>query len=94
MKKPSVPKPPGRQNAGFLGALDVQMDLSKPADNMQATKTADMTFKMDPVWHKQFKGTAVAYGITMKELLIECFEAWKREQKQKDRHVAGPDSNS
>lgn len=93
MKKPAVPPRPGAK-AGFLGAIETTMQVDRPADNMSAIKTADMTFKMDPVWHKQFKGTAVAYGMTMKELLLEAFEAWKREKKAQNTLVAPPDSDS
>lgn len=77
--KPAVPKKPTNR-ASFLGAIEAP---TMAADNMSAIKTADMTFKMPPAWHGEFKATAAVHGMSMKELLVASFEAWKREQKAK-----------
>lgn len=75
--KPAVPKKPAR--ASFLGVIDAP---TMAADNMSATKTADMTFKMPPAWHSEFKATAAIHGMSMKELLVEAFDAWKKAKKE------------
>lgn len=55
----------------------------QPANNMKDERLAPMTFNMPKDWHVEFKTTATLNGMNMKELLIECFEAWKREQEMK-----------
>ncbi len=74
-----VPRPPAR---GFLPRNVVKVT---PADNMNAERLAPMTFNMPRDWHTEFKMTSTVYGISMKELLIECFSAWKREQIAKSK---------
>lgn len=54
-----------------------------PADNMKAERLAPMTFNMPRDWHTRFKMTAAAHSMSMKDLLVESFAAWEREQKQK-----------
>jgi len=76
MNKPAVPKP---VRAGFLGSID--SPTLEPANNMSSTKTADMTFRMDPKWHARFKATAALHGLNMKELLVESFAAWEEKNK-------------
>jgi hypothetical protein len=71
----AVPPPP-RQ---FLPNIDAPL----PASNMRAEDIAPMTFNMPRDWHTRFKMTATAYGMNMKELLLESFAAWEREQKTK-----------
>lgn len=68
----SVPKPP-RKSAGFLPASGVV----GAANNMREDDLVSMTFSMDRRWHTEFKMTATANGMSMKELLTESFEAWK-----------------
>ena len=53
------------------------------ANNMKAERLAPMTFNMPRDWHTRFKMAAVQRGINMKDLLIECFAAWEREQSGK-----------
>lgn len=53
------------------------------ADNMSGERLAPMTFNMPRDWHTRFKITAATRGMNMKELLIESFAAWEREQKVK-----------
>jgi len=56
-----------------------------PADNMKGERLVPMTFNMPRDWHTRFKMTAVSRGINMKELLIESFAAWEREQRNKEK---------
>ena len=54
------------------------------ANNMKDKREIGMTFNMPPAWHAEFKITATMDGYKdMKALLIECFEAYKREKEAK-----------
>ena len=55
----------------------------KAADNMKADRLVPMTFNMPVQWHTQFKMTATLHQMNMKELLIESFAAWQRENNEK-----------
>lgn len=50
------------------------------ANNMSGERLAPMTFNMPKEWHTRFKTTAVIHDMSMKDLLIACFEAWERQQ--------------
>lgn len=71
----AVPAP----RKGFLPETTVV----QAADNMSGDRLAPMTFNMPRDWHTEFKTTAVVNNMSMKELLIEAFNSWKREQAQK-----------
>lgn len=73
----TVPPPRSRS---FLPASDDQIGA---ANNMRGDRLAPMTFNMPRDWHTKFKMTAVAHGMNMKDLLIESFAAWEREQERK-----------
>ncbi|WP_276122701.1 hypothetical protein [Pararhizobium qamdonense] len=82
MKKPEVTKaavPKKPQTMKFLGALAEQPTYV--ADNMESVKLRDLNFKVDPDFHTKFKMTATAAGLSMKDLLEECFEAWIKSRK-------------
>lgn len=69
---------PAPKRKGFLPETAVV----QPAQNMSGERLAPMTFNMPRDWHIEFKTTATLNGMNMKELLIDCFEAWKREQQK------------
>ena len=75
----NVPTPPSARR-GFLTSVDY---VPEPVNNMKGEKLAPMTFNMPRNWHTDFKTTATLHGMNMKELLMECFDAWKKEQRQK-----------
>lgn len=77
----SVPAPKRR---GFL-PMEIP-EGSEAANNMKGERIAPMTFNMPRDWHTRFKVTAASRGMNMKELLIECFAAWEREQAAKARN--------
>jgi hypothetical protein len=77
-KKTRAAVPPPRKK-GFLPST-VEVGAS---NNMKGDRIAPMTFNMPRDWHTEFKTTAVVHGVSMKDLLTECFDAWKREQKGK-----------
>lgn len=52
------------------------------ADNMRADRLVPMTFNMPVDWHTHFKMTATRHQMNMKELLIESFAAWERENSK------------
>lgn len=76
-----VGAPPKKQPASFLG--EAKGEEVKPADNMKGNKPVGMTFNMPYDWHLEFKMTAAAHRMPMSKFLVECFNAWKREQKRK-----------
>ncbi|PZR92274.1 MAG: hypothetical protein DI537_13890 [Stutzerimonas stutzeri] len=55
------------------------------ANNMKGERLAPMTFNMPREWHTRFKVTAATLGIDMKQLLVESFAAWEREQKARSK---------
>lgn len=71
-----VPPPPKRN---FLP----ENIISAPANNMKAERLAPMTFNMPRDWHMRFKITAASQGMNMKDLLVESFAAWERENQKK-----------
>lgn len=76
-KKTRAAVPPPRQNF-----LPDSIAVSA-ANNMKAERLAPMTFNMPREWHTKFKMTATAHGMNMKDLLLECFAAWERENIQR-----------
>jgi hypothetical protein len=50
------------------------------SDNFGSERLIGMTFNMPKDWHTEFKTRAVMEGISMRELLIRCFDAYKRKQ--------------
>ena len=82
----SVGAPPSRSNSSFLAEASIGEEV-EAADNMKKSAKAKglvgMTFNMPKHWHTRFKLTATARGIKMNELLLECFAAYEREQRQK-----------
>lgn len=77
--RPNIAPPPSKRKSTILPSNDLA-----PADNMQGERLAPMTFNMPREWHMRFKMTSVARGISMKDLLIEAFAAWEREQRAKE----------
>ena len=41
-----------------------------------------MTFNVPQDWHSRFKMTAAARGISMKELFLECVDAYLRSESK------------
>jgi hypothetical protein len=52
--------------------------VGKPATI--AAPNEPLNFKMSPAFKREFKMAAVAHGLRLNELLVEAFEAWKRER--------------
>lgn len=77
-KKSRAAVPPPRQPF-----LPKDVAGTAPANNMSGERLAPMTFNMPQDWHKRFKTTAVLHEMSMKDLLIESFAAWEREQKRR-----------
>lgn len=69
----NVPEPPSRQRASFIAkAPEPTMTPKNMTEKMQ-----DMSFKVDPAFHREFKTTATMAGLSMKDLLEQAFAAWK-----------------
>jgi hypothetical protein len=60
---PATPKP-----------KETRDNLSVPSDGLR-----DLNFKVSPEFHRLFKGTAVAWGMSMKELLEASFKTWREQ---------------
>ncbi len=71
-----VPTPPAHKSS--LPAAEVVGS----ADRLRAEDNVSMTFGVDRKWHVEFKSTAAIHGKSMKELLMESFECWKREKQK------------
>ena len=79
--KPTRATPIRPPRSSFLGAG--AMAPTVPADNMSGQPMVSMTFVMPRDWHTRFKATAAMRGVSMKDLLIEAFDIWEREQRAK-----------
>ncbi len=64
--------------------LETEGDNPKLRDALPLkSKLADMTFRMDLDWHTKFKQAAAEQRISMKELLIQCFELYLKKRDRK-----------
>lgn len=71
-----VPPPPPRKSrlaAPPPEPTNAPDNLSKPSD---AGVTADMNFKVSPSFHRRFKLEALVRGLSMKDLMEACFQAY------------------
>lgn len=64
-------------------------DIKKTADKVNAAsenfgteRLVGMTFNMPKDWHTEFKTRAVIEGISMRELLIRSFDAYKKQGRR------------
>ena len=73
--------PSKKKRVSHLGALETPIEV-RAADNMKPKpELRDLNFKVDPEFHLKFKMTATAAGLSMKEFVQECYEAWVDKQK-------------
>lgn len=82
--KAPVGKPPSKKADEFKLLATIADTAEKPfvADNMKVKKVyKDLNFKVDAKFSREFKMTATSRGMSMKELLEDCFAAWKAAQK-------------
>ena len=49
-------------------------------EEMDAEEIVGMTFNMPESWHGEFKAMAALQNISMKQLLMECFDCWKKSE--------------
>ena len=82
MNKSRIP-PPTSQNyaTAQVETPTIPDNLSRANDEIK-----DLNFKVDPAFHRQFKLTASAWGMSMKELLEAAYNAWI------DQHGERPES--
>lgn len=64
-----------------LTSEEATEENAEPAAEISRQKRVGMTFNMERDWHTKFKMTAVSRGMDMRQLFIESFAAWEREQK-------------
>ena len=57
---------------------DVKEVATEAADNFATERLVGMTFNMPKDWHIEFKTRAVVEGISMRELLVRSFDAYKK----------------
>lgn len=77
--KAPVPKPARSLKMSFMGAA---VAPTTPASNM-TEKLKDMSFKVDPEFHRRYKSAAALNGVQMKDILEESFELWMEKQNSK-----------
>lgn len=71
MSKPDTPfsvKKPARVTSA---------KVTDSADNFVGERTIGMTFNMPEAWHREFKVMAAVEGISMRDLLMRCFDNYK-----------------
>ncbi|OWZ90374.1 hypothetical protein B9J07_27690 [Sinorhizobium sp. LM21] len=73
---------PPKKATGFLPSSATEKPV-EAADNMKGNKPVGMTFNMPQDWHLEFKMTAASLRMPMSKFLVECYDAWKREQRRK-----------
>jgi hypothetical protein len=73
---------PPKKTSSFLPASATEEPVPA-ANNMKGDRPVGMTFNMPYDWHLEFKMAAAAHRMPMSKFLVECFNAWKREQKRK-----------
>lgn len=76
--KANVTAPPRKRQSSLIESFDAAP--AKTADNMKAVKPKDLSFKVDPQFHYQFRNTAAKFDISMRRLLEEAFYAWAEKQ--------------
>lgn len=78
----NVPPPPSTTTSRLAESAPassaVQDNLSKATDGLQ-----DLNFKVNPGFHRQFKMTASAWGMSMKDLLEASFKKWLEEHGER-----------
>lgn len=67
-----------RKPASVTEIKEANAEAKQAAENFSAERLVGMTFNMPVDWHREFKTTAVVEGISMRELLMRCFDAYKR----------------
>jgi hypothetical protein len=61
--------------------------VGKPARTASAPNEP-LNFKMSPAFKREFKMAAVSHGLRLNELLVEAFDAWKKDRAD-DRQKGG-----
>lgn len=83
-KKPAVPPPPSSQKVAFLGQLaDVPTGLTSSNFAKEKTAWVDFNFKTKAEFRSLFRLTAARLGISGKDLLVQTFYLWLREEHRK-----------
>lgn len=76
----NIAPPKAKTPASFLPVTEEPVGASK---NMSGSKIVMMSFNMPFDWHTRFKTTAASRGLSMKDLLVECFAAWEKQERGK-----------
>lgn len=68
-----------RKPASVTDIKKSSTEVNQAADNFAAERLVGMTFNMPRDWHTEFKTRSVQEGISMRELLVRCYDAYKRQ---------------
>lgn len=68
-----------RKPASVTDIKDTSAEVNAAADNFATERLVGMTFNMPRDWHTEFKTRAVTEGISMRELLVRSFNAYKKQ---------------
>lgn len=69
------------ERAQGLASEKATVENAEPAADNPRRDRVGMTFNMERDWHTKFKLTAISRGMNMRQLFIESFAVWEREQK-------------
>jgi hypothetical protein len=68
------------QKSSYLSEAQQEKPV-KAANNMKDGKDIMMSFNMPVAWHSRFKMTAASRNMKMRELLMECFDLYEKQNR-------------
>ncbi len=68
----------GKSPASVKALKESAPEASEASENFKAEKVVGMTFNMPETWHREFKMHSVQNGTTMRELLVEVWDFYKK----------------
>jgi hypothetical protein len=68
-----------KKPASVTALKETTPEVSTPSENFKEERLVGMTFNMPQDWHTEFKMRAVQEGIPMRELLMRCYDLYKRQ---------------
>lgn len=77
--KANVPPPARAQKHSYLGSIASDQPINLVGNNMKARASdqfSDLNFKVKPDFRTEFKISAAAAGLSMKQLLMVGYKLW------------------
>lgn len=60
----------------------IEPAAEEPSENFGEEQLVGMTFNMPKSWHKSFKQRSLDEDISMKDLLIRCYDVYRAQTKR------------